>query len=139
MGRAEDVAAEVQNDLVMLVLARGRGRAPLRRTEPMSRSSDRSAMVNALPSDDREFHCTNASSVGLTVCPVAVADQKLRSFIPGKGFSYLSRNPLGGPIGSHSDSGQLPSRMAEYHQPIKQLEGHTVGTTNRSIDAIPAA
>src|SRR5215471_11971381 len=30
IGRAEDVAAEVQNDLVMLALTRGRDRAPLR-------------------------------------------------------------------------------------------------------------
>jgi hypothetical protein len=41
-------------------------------------------------------HCTNASGVRGTECAVAVPNQVTQRFVPGKGISHLSRDPLGG-------------------------------------------
>ena len=56
-----------------------------------------------------DSHCTNAAGMGWTECSVAVSNQMTWCFIPGESISGLTRNPLGGGIGGHADSNQLPS------------------------------
>src|SRR5271168_5106081 len=54
-------------------------------------------------------HCANAVSIGRTISSVAVANQMTRRFVPGKGISHLTGDPLGGRIVRHTDADQSPS------------------------------
>jgi len=58
-------------------------------------------------------HCTNASEVRWTECAVAVANQMMRRFVPGKGIGHLSRDLLGGWVARHVDGHQSPSGVAK--------------------------
>ena len=42
------------------------------------------------------------------------------AFVPGKGFSYLTGDPLGGRIGGRADPDQFPSQMTDDHEAIEQ-------------------
>src|ERR1700681_1088324 len=67
-------------------------------------------------------HCTNAAGVRRTECAVAVANQVMRRFVPGKRVSHLTCDPLGGRIVRHADAPQSPSGVAKNDQAIEQLE-----------------
>jgi hypothetical protein len=77
-------------------------------------------------------HRTNATGVRLTECPVAVANQVTRRFVPGKRVSYLTGDPLGGRIWGHADGNQPPSGVTKNDQAVEQLEGD--GANHKQID-----
>src|SRR5271156_5212267 len=58
-----------------------------------------------------DLHCTNAAGVNRTECSVAVANQVPRCFVPGKGISHLSCNPLGRRVARHANANQSSSRV----------------------------
>ena len=53
-------------------------------------------------------------------------------FVPGKGFSYLTGDPLGRRIGGHADPNKFPSQMTDDHEAIEQLERD--GAHDQQID-----
>lgn len=53
---------------------------------------------------------------------VAVTNEVLRCLVPGKGFSYLSRNPLGARVGGHTNRDEPPSSMRKDHHAAEQFE-----------------
>src|ERR1700720_4474272 len=61
-------------------------------------------------------HCTNAAGIRWTECAVAVAGQVTRRFVPRKGVSHLTRDPLGARIVRHVDGHQSPAGVAKNHQ-----------------------
>jgi hypothetical protein len=75
-----------------------------------------------------DSHCTNAADVRRTECPVAVANQVTRRFVPGKRVRHLTRDPLAGRIVRHADAHQSPAGVTKNDQAVEQLEG---GSTNR--------
>ncbi len=66
-------------------------------------------------------HCTNAASVRWTECAVAVANQVTRRFVPGKGISHMTGDPLSGRIVRHADTHQSPSCVAKNSPAIEHL------------------
>src|SRR5580700_5948348 len=63
-----------------------------------------------------DLHCTNAASVSWTERAVAVANQVTRRFVPRKGISHLTRNPLGSRIARYADANQSSSRVPKNDQ-----------------------
>ena len=77
-------------------------------------------------------HGTNAAGVRWTECAVAVANQVMRRFVPGKRVSHLTCDPLGARIVRHADAHQSPSGVAKNDQAIEQLERDS--TNHEQID-----
>ena len=83
-------------------------------------------------------HCPNAMGVGWAEGPVAVANQVMRRFVPGKSISQLTCNPLGSRIARHADANQSSPRVAKNDQAVEHLN-EIVRTTKRSSEAMPSA
>src|SRR5579862_645946 len=49
-----------------------------------------------------DAHSSNAPDICRAECPVTIPDQMPWPFVPGKGFRYLTGNPLGSRIGGHA-------------------------------------
>src|ERR1700730_8281578 len=60
---------------------------------------------------------TLAVDVRRAECAVAVANQVMRRFVPGKRVSHLTCDPLGGRIVRHADAHQSPSGVAKNTRP----------------------
>jgi len=67
-------------------------------------------------------HCPNAAGVGWTEGPIAVTNQVMRCFVPGKGISHLTGDPRGGRIVRHADAHQPPAGVTQDHQAVEQLD-----------------
>src|SRR5258708_12335623 len=67
-------------------------------------------------------HCPNAMGIGWAEGPVAVANQVMRRFVPGKRVRHLTCDPLGGRIGSDADCYEPPTGVTQDHQAVEQLE-----------------
>jgi len=83
--------------------------------------------------------------------PVAIADEVVRSLIPGKCFHYLTCNPFGRGICCDVDPDEVSAVEPDDDEDIEQVETDswnraypvnrigTVGTTNRSMAAMSGA
>jgi|SRR5208282_4877415 len=78
--------------------------------------------VRRPPRQHRPFASGDQKCPRWTECSVAVANQVTRRFVPGKGVSHLTCDPLGGRIVRHADADQSPSGVAKNRQEIEQLE-----------------
>jgi hypothetical protein len=67
-------------------------------------------------------HRSNASGMGRPECPVAIAEQESRCFVPGKAFGYLPGDPLGGWIGGDVTRDQPSATVVEDRQALQKLE-----------------
>src|ERR1700731_3887315 len=85
----------VEHDQVIEAFATNRANQPLHAAF-LPRRARRGRMI-------ADTHCPNAMGVGWAEGPVAVAKQVTWPFVPRKGVGYLSGNPLGGWIGSHTN------------------------------------
>ena len=65
-----------------------------------------------------DTHCAHAANIRQPKWPVAIANQILGCFIPGKGFGHLPGDPLWCWIGRDGDPDQSSSRLAEDHEAI---------------------
>jgi len=79
-----------------------------------SNRADKALDVTVLPRRARcgrvipDPHCPNAANIGRTECAVAVTDHMTWRFVPGKGVSHLTHDPLVCRIGSHSNRDESP-------------------------------
>src|ERR1700683_3506877 len=67
-------------------------------------------------------HRANAAGIVTAERMITIADQVPGSFIPRKGFGYLSGDPLRGRVGSDTDTGQPSPAVLKDHQAIEELE-----------------
>jgi hypothetical protein len=63
--------------------------------------------------------------------PVAIADEVVRSLIPGKCLRYLMCNPFGRGICRDVDPDEVSAVEPDDDEGIEQVEADKVGTTNK--------
>src|SRR5713226_738120 len=80
-----------------------------------------------------DSHCPNAAGVCWAEGAVAVANRVTRCFVPGKGVSHLTCDPLRGRIVRHADA-------RDRGRPINRGEVHdqAAGTTLSGLEDLPA-
>jgi hypothetical protein len=101
---------------------------PLRISVLPGRSRRGGAIANA--------HGLQLPTHGVTIGRVAVSDQVTRHFIPWEGVSNLSGDPRRCRMIGNADRNNVPPVMPQNHQRSRKP---MVGTTRKSIAAIPAA
>src|SRR5271170_382606 len=77
-------------------------------------------------------HGPNAAGIGWAEGAITVTKQMTWRFVPGKGGSHLTSDPLGSRIGSDIDRDQPPAGMTQDHQAIEQLERDRANHIQRS-------
>ena len=122
---------------------------------PLAEDND---MVKAIPSDrtdeplrmsvlpwrswcDRPVpnaHRANATDKDIAIDTIPIANDILRRLLPAVGLGELTRNPLGARMCGHAEP-QISRRECRRTRNPYNSRNEIVGTTNKSIDAMPSA
>src|SRR5258705_10230044 len=106
--------------------------------------TDRPFTISVLPRRSRRgwpipnAHRPTAADEDFTVDGVAVTNDVSRRYFPTIGLGELVRNPFSRWVRGHSQPQDLAAIVMQYQQPVES-RNEIVGTTNRSIDAMPSA
>src|SRR5271167_3781917 len=93
-----------------------------RRTDPISRSAKPFCQGEARAGLVPDAHGAQSARDDAAIDPVAIADEVVRSLIPGKCLRYLTRNPFGRGICCDVDPDEVSAVEPDNDEGIEQVE-----------------
>src|SRR6476660_3280199 len=83
-------------------------------------------------------HRANPTDKDIAIDTIPIANDILRRLLPAVCLGELTRNPLGARMRGHAQPQNLTAGMPQDQNPYNS-RNEIVGTTNKSIDAMPSA